>query len=74
MLHYFGHCRLHTLLSLASFAGVSSCLSAMLWNMMTFDVYQVMLGLTLLDRGCPECSLYEGLGHSEVGLCLASLV
>ena len=53
MLHYFGHCRLHTLLSLASFAGVSSCLSAMLWNMMTFDGYQVVLGLTLLGSRPP---------------------
>ena len=26
-----------------------------------------MLGLTLLDRACPEGSLYEGLGHSENG-------
>ena len=40
---------------------------------MTFDVYQVMLDLTLLDLACPESSLYDGLGHSEVGLCLASL-
>ena len=46
----------------------------MLWDMMTLDVYQVMLGVTLLDWGCPEGSLYEGLGRLEVGLCLASLV
>ena len=71
MLRYSGHCRLPTLLSLTSFAGLSSWLAAMLWDMMAFDVYQVMLGLTLLDRACPEGSLYEGLGHLEVGLCLA---
>ena len=73
MLRYSGRCRLHTLSSLASFEGLSSWLSAMLWALMAFDVYQVMLGLTLLNRGCPEGSLYDGLGHSEVGLCLAFL-
>ena len=50
MLRHSGHCRLPTLLSLASFAGVSSWLSALLWNMMTFDVYRVMLGLIGVAR------------------------
>ncbi len=38
--------------------------------MMTFDGYQVVLGLTLLGPRPPWGSLYEVLGHSEVGLCL----
>ena len=73
MLRYSGSCRLPTLSSVASFEGFCSWLSAMLWDMMMFDVYQVMLGSALLDRARPEGSRYDGLGHSKVGWCLASL-
>ena len=66
-------CRLPTLSSLASFEGLCSWLSAMLCDVMTFDADQVMLGSTLLDRARPEGSLYDGLGHSKAGRCLASL-
>ena len=48
-------------------------LLAMLQVLMAFDLYKVRLGLTLLDLACLECSLYDSLGHSEVGLCLAHL-
>ena len=73
MLRYSDRCRLPTPLSLASFECLCSWFSATLWALMRFDVHQVMLDLTLLDLSCPEGSLYDGLGHSEVGLCLAFL-
>ena len=73
LLSYFGRCCLPIPLSLASFECLCGWLSAMLRVLMTFDVYKVILGLTRLDLICSECSLCDGLGHSEVGLCLAPL-